>query len=137
MAKALQAYGIPLETVTNLKYLGRILTASDDDCLEVVGNLRKVRKSLACLLIILGREGDSPRVSGMLFKVVVHAVLLFGAETRLINPEIYGTWGGSNTGLCNGSRGDSPVGYCTGPGTTLCWRRQCGKRGLKIFSSMW
>ena len=53
--RALKAYGRPLETVTSLKYLGRIMTASDDDCTAVVGNLRKARKIWASLSRILGR----------------------------------------------------------------------------------
>ena len=34
--RAFQAYISPLETVTSFKYLGRFLTAADDDCPEVV-----------------------------------------------------------------------------------------------------
>ena len=71
MARDLKAYGSPLETVTYFKYLGRILTTSDDDWTEFVGNLQKVWKSLARLLRILEREGDIPRLSGMFFKVGV------------------------------------------------------------------
>ena len=43
----------------------------------MVGNLRKAWKSWDRLLRILGREGASPRVSGMFFKAVVQAVLFF------------------------------------------------------------
>ena len=53
-----------------------------------MGNLRKDRKSQSCLSIILGREGASSRVSGMLLKTVVQAVLIFGAETWVMNPYI-------------------------------------------------
>ena len=51
-----------------------------DDWTVVVGNLRKARNSWAWLSRILVREGVKPRVSGMFFKVVVQAVLLFGLE---------------------------------------------------------
>ena len=80
LARAFQAYGRPLETVKHFKYLGRVLRDSDDDWMEVVGNLRKVRTSWARLSIILGREGASTRVSGISFNMVVQAVLLLGAE---------------------------------------------------------
>ena len=50
--------------VTYFKYLGRLLTASDDYWPEVLGNLWKSRKSWSQLLRILGREGSSIRVSG-------------------------------------------------------------------------
>ena len=43
--RCLQAYVRPLEMVTSFKYLGQVLAASDDDWTEVVGNLRKSRKS--------------------------------------------------------------------------------------------
>ena len=33
--RAFQAYGEPLETVTSFKYLGRVLTAGNDDCTSV------------------------------------------------------------------------------------------------------
>ena len=36
-----EAYGRPLEMVMAFKYLGRVLTESDDDCPELVANMRK------------------------------------------------------------------------------------------------
>ena len=87
--------------VTSLKYLVRVLMSLDDDWLEVVGNLQKSRKSWARLPIILGMEGDSPMMSGIFFKAVVQAVLLFGAETWLMPPppRTGQALGVSNTGL--------------------------------------
>ena len=35
---------------------------------------------------IMGREGGITRVSGMLFKAVVQVVLMFWAETWVMNP---------------------------------------------------
>ena len=43
--RAFEAYGKPIETVTKFKYLGRVMTAGDDDWPEVAGNLVKARKS--------------------------------------------------------------------------------------------
>ena len=40
-----EVYGEPLENVTVFRYLGRMLTAGDDDWISVVGNLGKARKS--------------------------------------------------------------------------------------------
>ena len=54
--RAFQVYGIPLNLVTSFKYLGWIITESDGDWTEVVGNLQKARKSWAQLLRILGRH---------------------------------------------------------------------------------
>ena len=62
--------------VNLFKYMGQVLTASDDDLLVVAGNLRKAQKRWALLARILRWEGASPRVSGIFFKVVVQAVLI-------------------------------------------------------------
>ena len=66
--RAFQAYNIPLEKVTSIKYLMRVLTAADDDWPAVVGKPRKARKSWARLPSILGREGANPRVLGFFSK---------------------------------------------------------------------
>ena len=66
-AREFQAYRMPIKMVTHFKYLGRVMKALGEDCPEVVGNFRKARKSWGRLIRILGREGDSPRVSGMFF----------------------------------------------------------------------
>ena len=43
--RAFEAYGNPIEAVSSFKYLGRIMTAGDDDCPAVAGNLVNARKS--------------------------------------------------------------------------------------------
>ena len=43
--RVFEAYGKPLENVANFKYLGRAMTAGDDDWPAVTGNLSKERKS--------------------------------------------------------------------------------------------
>ena len=75
--RAFRAYGLSLQSVTSFKYMGWVLTASDDDWPEVVGNLKKARNSWSRLTRILGREGANPRVSGVFFKAVVQKVLIF------------------------------------------------------------
>ena len=57
-----------------------MLTDGDDECLAVVGNLGKARKSWGRLSRVLGREGADSKVSGNFYKAVAQAVLLFGAE---------------------------------------------------------
>ena len=49
--------------MSEFKYLGRILTAKDDDFPVVVGNLRKARKSRGRLDRVLSREGADSKVS--------------------------------------------------------------------------
>ena len=38
-----EAYGAPIELMSEFKYMGRILTAKDDDWPEVIGYLRRAR----------------------------------------------------------------------------------------------
>ena len=64
------------------------MTAEDNDWPEEEGGLRKLRKSWAYLVRILGRVGTNPRVSGMFSKAVVHVVMLFGSETRVVIPHM-------------------------------------------------
>ena len=86
--RAFEAYGKPLETVANFKYLGRVMTAGDEDWPMVAVNLVKERKSWGRLSRILSREGADNRVSGNFFKAVVQAILLLGAETWVLTPRI-------------------------------------------------
>ena len=86
--RAFKAYGKPIDTVNKFKYLGRVMTAGDDDWPAVAGNLVKARKSWGRLTRILSREGADKRVSGNFFKAVVQLVLLFGAETWVVTPRI-------------------------------------------------
>ena len=54
----------------------------------VVWNLRKAQKSWTKLERIMGWEGANPRVSGMFFKAVVQAVLIFGLEAWVMTPRM-------------------------------------------------
>ena len=86
--RAFEAYGKPLETVLIFKYLGRVMTAGDENWPAVASNLVRARKSWGRLSWILIWEGAYKRVSGNFFKAVVQAVLLFGAETWVLSPRI-------------------------------------------------
>ena len=68
--------------------MGRVLTSGDEDWPSVKVNLSKDRKSWMLMTRILIREGEEPEVSGLLFKAVVHAVLIFGADMWVLNPHI-------------------------------------------------
>ena len=83
-AVAFQFHRRPLEEVLDFKYFGRVITASDDNFPEVVGNLRRMRSRRARVLRILGREGAEPWTSGKFYKVVLQATLLFGEEPWVI-----------------------------------------------------
>ena len=83
-----------MEIVISLKYLGRVISAADDDCLKVVINLEKAQAVWWWLMRILSREGAMPRVSGFFFKDVVHLVLILGAETWVVTPHMGQVLGG-------------------------------------------
>ena len=69
--RAFSAYERPLEMVTSFKYLGRVISAIDDNWPVVVKILSRARKVWSRISCILGREGAVPRVSGFFFKAVV------------------------------------------------------------------
>ena len=82
--RAFHAYGKKMRAVTEFRYLGRILTNTDDNCPSVAGNLRKARVTWGRLARILGREGADPKVSHNFYIAVTQQVLLFGAETWIL-----------------------------------------------------
>ena len=83
-----QAYVRPLTPVSYFKYLGRFLTALDDDWPAVVGNYRKEQAKWACFSRILRQEGANAQVSGVFFKVVFRVVLLFISEMWVMTPHM-------------------------------------------------
>ena len=63
LERAFHAYEQLMEAVSEFWYLGRLLTATDDDLLEVAGNIKKVRRSWGRLAWVFGREVADPKVS--------------------------------------------------------------------------
>ena len=61
--RAFHAYGKKMRAVTEFRYLGRILTNTDDDWPAVARNLHRARATWGRLARILGREGADPNVS--------------------------------------------------------------------------
>ena len=82
--RAFHTYGKKMRAVTEFRYLGRILTNTDDDWPEVAGNLRKARVTWGRMARILGREGADPKVSRNFYIAVTQQVLLFGVETWVL-----------------------------------------------------
>ena len=93
-AVVFQIYGHPLSTASSFKYLGRVLTASDDNCPEVFGNPRKARRRWTWMLRILRWKGSDPWEYGKFYKAVVQPTLLFGAEIWVMSARIGRTLGG-------------------------------------------
>ena len=55
-------YRKPIDMVTKFKYMGRVMTAGDDDWPAVAGNLVKAWKSWGRLARILSKEGADMKV---------------------------------------------------------------------------
>ena len=85
---AFEAYGEPIKNMSSFKYLGRVLTAGDDDWFAVVGNLGKAQRSWGHLSRVLVQEGADPKVSRTFYTAFAHAVLLFGADTWVLTPRM-------------------------------------------------
>ena len=84
LERVFHAYGKPMEAVSDFCYLGRLLTATDDDWPEVAGNIRKALMSWGRLARVLGQEGADPKVSQSFYTAVTQQVLPFGAETWVL-----------------------------------------------------
>ena len=85
---AFQDYGRPLASVSEFKYVGRVLTASDDYWPSAVANLRKACQKWDQVSRILGWEGSDAMTLCTFYKAVVQALLLSGLETWVTTPWI-------------------------------------------------
>ena len=74
--------------MTEIRYLGRILTITDDDWPAVARNIRKARVTWGRMARILGREGADPKVSLNFYIAVTQQVLLFGAKTWVLTKKM-------------------------------------------------
>jgi hypothetical protein len=80
--------GIPIETVENFKYLGRILDNNDDDRPAIKRNLTRARAAWGRLGRILSKEGANSKAMASVYKTVVQAVLLYGAESWVLTLDL-------------------------------------------------
>ena len=67
--------------VTSFKYMGRVISVAEYNWPAVVMAFSRERAVWRSMTRILIWERAVPRVSGLFFKAVVQAVLLFGLET--------------------------------------------------------
>ena len=77
--------GIPIETVSEFQYLGRIVMNKDDDLAAVNRNLTKARQKWGRIGKVLIRTGADPKTMASFYKAIVQSVLLFGAETWVLS----------------------------------------------------
>ena len=76
---------------------------------------------------ILGREGADPRMSGLFFKAVIQAVLLFGSETWVLTPRMEGALGSVQHRVAQQMTGS----HMRRLGGILRWRQLWRRRVLK------
>lgn len=76
--------GVPIRNVSEFKYLGRVVENSDNDGPAVNRNLTKARVAWGRLGRILSQEGANPASMASVYKAVVQAVLLYGAESWVL-----------------------------------------------------
>ena len=74
--------------MTEFRYLGRILTSTDNYWPAVARNLQKVRVTWGRLVRILGQEGAYPKVSRNFYIAVTQQVRLFRAETWVLTKKM-------------------------------------------------
>ena len=77
--------------LTYFRYLGRVISAVDNDWTVMIIILEKARSVWSMMTMILSRKGEEPQVSGFLSKAAVQSVLIFDADTWV------GPGGGSRT----------------------------------------
>ena len=103
--RAFHAYGKQMKAVMEFCYLGRLLTATDDDWPTVAGNIWKARVSWGRLARVLGQEGADPKVSQSFYTAVTHQVLLFGAESWFLTGKMESSLGAFQGRLARGLTG--------------------------------
>ena len=91
---AFQDYDRPLETVFSFKYLGCLLTATNDNLPDFTSNFQKASNIWSRVAWILRWEGAGTRKLVRFYVAVVQDILLFGSETWMVNPRIKCLLGG-------------------------------------------
>jgi len=77
--------GVPIETVTQYRYLGREVQANDRDDLAVTENIKKARARWGQLCRIFSNDSTNPKVMSRFYIALVQQVLLFGSETWVLS----------------------------------------------------
>ena len=116
---AFTADWIPLAQITSFKYIGRIITAVDDEWPAVVRNLRKERRKLLQLTRMLSREGVDAWTSVHIFLALFQSLMLYGLEMWVMTSRIWRVLGGFHHRVACRLTGRQPQrgrdGVCTYP----------------------
>jgi hypothetical protein len=77
--------GVPIEIVSEFKYLGRVIKNNDDDWSAVNQNVKKATATWGRVCKILSKEEANPKAMATVYKAVVQAVLLYGSESWVLS----------------------------------------------------
>jgi Reverse transcriptase (RNA-dependent DNA polymerase) len=81
--------GNPIERVSEFKYLGRMITETDDDWCAVNRNLKHAQATWARVRKLLAQaKKKSPKAAASIYKAVVQAILLYGSETWAVTTQM-------------------------------------------------
>lgn len=81
---------VSIETVSEYKYLGRILSADDRDEAAVSYNIKKASNAWFGMYRILSADGADALTMARFYLAVVQAKLLFGSETWVLSERALG-----------------------------------------------
>jgi hypothetical protein len=76
---------VPLENVTEYKYLGHLLSADDTDNATVSLNISKATQTWFRMYCILSSDGNDSMTMACFHLAVVQAKLLYGSETWVLS----------------------------------------------------
>jgi hypothetical protein len=75
-------FGETIENVHEFKYLGRIVTDTDDDKAAAIYNLKKAGKAWGQIYRLLSHEKKrNLKAVVSVYRAIIHAILLYGSET--------------------------------------------------------
>ena len=97
--------------------------------------MRKAWKCWVQMTRILVRKGEEPRMSGMFFKSVVQAVLIFGSETWVLTPRMERALGHFQQRVAQRITGRHTRRRGGRAESTHPWRQLWSRRYLKISGS--
>lgn len=70
-----------MEVVRTFKYLGRVMTADNNDWGAATRNVKRAKERWGRIRRILTRDGAKTRTMGQFYAATVQSILLYGAET--------------------------------------------------------
>jgi hypothetical protein len=80
--------GVPIETVTEFKYLGQIISANDHNDAAVSLNIKKALMAWFRMFCILSHDTADSWVMGYFYLAVVQAKLLYSSETWVLSQRL-------------------------------------------------